>query len=178
MNSDDPILFLDIDGVLAPSECYFRPRESFWRKHKWAAELKVPYSFDALCVKVLNRILLETGADIVLTSDWKKKWDLDQLRIIFENNRVISFPIDITCNEIVSVDEHVGQQKNRAFQIGEYVTSRGLTNFAIVDDLDIYPYIPYEFCHTFVKVIEREGIKQTMAYEKIMKVFNEKKRVL
>jgi hypothetical protein len=29
-----------------------------------------------------------------------------------------------------------------------------------------------------VKVIEREGIKQTMAYEKILKVFNEKKRVL
>lgn len=51
------IIFLDIDGVLALAF------GSMKRNNKWDA-----YPFDKKAVKVLNKILKETGAEIVLSS--------------------------------------------------------------------------------------------------------------
>lgn len=162
-------LFLDIDGVLCPSSYYFTQRETFWKKNEWARTLNVPYPFDPLCVKILNEITDRTKCEIVITSDWKTRWDIDQLREIFEMNRVACIPADTTCNDIVSVDSEIGMQRNRTYQIGQYVERNGIYQFAIVDDLELTQFIPLRFRDRFVKVIEREGIKQTSAKEKIIR---------
>ena len=67
-------IFLDIDGVLACDAQMYTNAKKFQKKREWAKELNVLYPFDPICVKVLNEILEATGAEIILSSDWKKFW--------------------------------------------------------------------------------------------------------
>ena len=55
------VIFLDIDGVLATTSCYGKGKNN-----KWGA-----YMFDQKAVVYLNFILSETGAEIILSSDWR-----------------------------------------------------------------------------------------------------------
>lgn len=52
--------------------------------------------FDAKCVAVLNFILQETGAEIILSSDWRHQYTLQEMREIFCHNNVIKGPIGFT----------------------------------------------------------------------------------
>ncbi len=80
------IIFLDIDGVIATSQCWGRGNDN-----KWDA-----YMFDPKCVAVLNFILKETGAEIVLSSDWKSHYSLFEMNEIFAHNGVLKGPISFT----------------------------------------------------------------------------------
>ena len=92
------IIFLDIDGVLATHKQYMMNRTNFHHNHEWASDLDVPYPYDDKCVKVFNEILEKTDADIVLSSDWRIRWDLEQLDKIFKANNIIKSPFDVTEN--------------------------------------------------------------------------------
>ena len=87
-----PTIFLDLDGVLCTFNEYMRPTSKFWQKHKEAKELRLPYQFNSKCVKVFNEILIITDADIVLSSDWRTHWNLQELDNIFKYNKVIKSP--------------------------------------------------------------------------------------
>ena len=64
------ILFLDIDGVLCTEECSKKPYHPVFF-----------YPFHIDCVNIFNHILLETNAEIVITSDWRKHLEFDLNRI-------------------------------------------------------------------------------------------------
>jgi hypothetical protein len=89
-------IFLDIDGVLATNKQFSRNREKFKHNYKWAEEYDVPYPYDEGCVKILNEIVESTGAQIVLSSDWKLHYNLGTMGKIFEANGIKTNPVDTT----------------------------------------------------------------------------------
>jgi len=80
------ILFLDLDGVICTTSCYGRGTDN-----KWGT-----YRFDSKCVSTLNFIIQETGCEIILSSDWRFHYTLQEIREIFEHNGVIKGPIGFT----------------------------------------------------------------------------------
>jgi len=150
-------IFLDIDGVLATHKQYMMNRKKFWDKNPIAKDTRMPYPFDPKCVKVFNEILDETGADIVLSSDWKMHFNLEELDTIFKFNGVNKSPIDITTNDVVSFGNLV---RNRAYQIGEYIQSHNITNYVVIDDLNISSYMSITNDEDkFVLTSDFEGLK-------------------
>ena len=145
-------------------------RKKFQDKNPIAKELNIPYPFDPKCVKVFNEILDETGADIVLSSDWKELFNLKDLDTIFKFNGVNKSPIDVTISELASFGN---QTMNRAFQIGEYVTRNNITNYVVIDYLNVgkYMVITNEE-NKFVLTNDFEGIKQLGIKNKIINILN------
>jgi len=163
-------IFLDLDGVLATNKQYMMNRKKFWEKNDIAKEIKIPYPFDPKCVKIFNEILDETGADIVLSSDWREHFSLEDLDKIFKFNGVNKSPIDITVSELASFGNLT---MNRAYQIGEYVTRNNITNYVVIDDLNVgkYMVITNEE-NKFVLTNDFEGIKQLGIKNKIINILN------
>lgn len=61
-----PLIFLDIDGVLVTQRMLIL-RHPLWHYNR----------FDPPCVSQLNRIIAETGAEIVVSSSWRHdNWDI------------------------------------------------------------------------------------------------------
>jgi hypothetical protein len=87
------VIFLDIDGVLATNKEFATNRTKFREKYLWAKELRVPYGWNKGCVEVFNEILDATNSEIVISSDWRFHWDLDELDKIFKVNGVKKSPI-------------------------------------------------------------------------------------
>lgn len=94
------ILFLDHDGVMIIDESGLF--------HWW-------------CVEVLNQILLETKCDIVVSSDWKLHYSLNQLKKIYINSGIIKRPIDVTPN--FKTDEYYRKFKTNSKNILEKIRS-------------------------------------------------------
>ena len=163
-------IFLDIDGVLATHKQYMMNRNKFWDKNDIAKELKIPYPFDPKCVKIFNEILDATGADIVLSSDWKIHFSLEDLDLIFKFNGVNKSPIDITTNDVVSFGNLV---RNRAYQIGEYIQTHNITNYVVIDDLNISNYMSITNDQDkFVLTSDFEGLKQLGIKNKVIIILN------
>lgn len=134
-------IFLDIDGVLVLEDA----PESYEDN---------PPPFDKECVKIFNEILSETNAIIVLSSTWKKVWDLKRLDFIFKFNGVIKSPLDITSD-----------LNNREKEITDYVQRKAVSDFVILDDmeLDIFP-------NHFVQCNMKDGLKQEGIKEKVIAI--------
>ena len=163
-------IFLDIDGVLATHKQYMMNRKKFWDKNDIAKDLRIPYPFDPKCVKIFNEILDATGADIVLSSDWKEHFSLKDLDLIFKFNGVNKSPIDITTSEIASFGN---QTMNRAYQIGKYITDNDITNYVVIDDLNVGKYMAItNEEHKFVLTDNFEGLKQLSIKNKIINILN------
>jgi hypothetical protein len=163
------IIFLDIDGVLATNKQFRMNRKKFQEKNKWAYEDNVPYPFDEKCVKILNEILDETDAEIVLTSDWRLHWDLIRLHNIFQNNGVIKSPRMVTKNRPISFGNIT---KNRAHEIDLFLKHFQFANYVIIDDLNVGDYLENKNTK-FIKTKDNEGIKQIGIKEKILKILTD-----
>lgn len=154
------IIFLDIDGVLCG------PQE--WGLNK-KPELFNSYPFNKKSVKVLNSILHETKADIVLSSDWRRYHDLKEIQIIFDMNCVCKSPIDFT-PELPPISYGWGGSSsldhNRSREINLYLQKHPeIIKWVAIDDLDLSVS---NFVHCRVP---SEGIKQTGIKSKILKYF-------
>lgn len=167
------IIFLDIDGVLATDKQFMLNRKKFQEKNSWAYDNNVPYPFDDKCVKILNDILKQTDAEIVLTSDWKLHWDLIRLHEIFENNKVTKSPRMVTKNNPVSFGN---LSKNRANEIDQFLDHFNYVNYVIIDDLDVGKYLKTGD-KRFVQTKDREGLKQLGTKEKIIKILSDENLV-
>lgn len=155
------IIFLDIDGILALAF------GSMKTDNKWDA-----YPFDKKAVKVLNKILKETDAEIVLSSDWKHHYSLKQLTEIFlEFNGVIKAPIDVTpalpTNAMYLESGRVAEIK---LWLKDNAEKLNVTHWVAVDDLEMAEtpikigLSNFVWCPKF-----NEGIKQIGIKEKILK---------
>jgi hypothetical protein len=160
-----PVIFLDIDGVLATDRQFFMSRARYHGRNPAAAELGAPYPFDPGCVDKLNEIVRSTGARIVLSSDWRLHWSLSDMGRIFRMNGLESVPYDAT-SELAMANLEMA----RAAEIGDYVQQNGLTDFVVIDDLNVGKFM----AHTgeqdkFFMTRSSEGLKQVGLAGKIVR---------
>jgi hypothetical protein len=171
MNSNKYI-FLDIDGVMATQAEWSTKKTS----KRYLKEFDV-YPFNEKCVKVLNKILKKTKAEIILSSDWSLYFTLEQMDEIFKINGIIKSPIDYV--KQLALKMSMDSNTNRGYSIDEYLAYHPeVQNYVIVDDLVITLYnerwtdnltIDYSrFVHCSRG--DFEGIKQTGIKEKILKI--------
>ncbi len=152
------ILFLDLDGVMATTSCYGRGKDN-----KWGA-----YMFDPKCVAVINFILQETSAEIILSSDWRHHYTLQEMREIFCHNNVIKGPIGFTTLSKSYTGDNL--ENGRADEIESWLKThcwKGDIKYVVVDDLNMSErlYPNFVLCPK-----ESEGIKQSGIKEKILEI--------
>lgn len=98
------ILFIDHDGVIClPTEHGGRfKKQKKWGERKLSmtpSEVPIQYRFDNFnkkSVKVLNRILEMTDAEMVVSSDWRRWANLEELGEYYELQGVIKKPVSLT----------------------------------------------------------------------------------
>lgn len=149
----DKVIFLDIDGVLATEECWLTTEKKFG---------KTIYRWNDKCVQILNEILTETGAEIILSSDWRKHFDLKTLDEIFKWNNVIKSPLDVTDEEKYKFSSNL--EVDRIHQIGRFLEKNSINFWVCVDDLNLKS----DIVKNFVQVDQEEGISYEGVKEKII----------
>ena len=192
------VIFLDNDGVICLSNNWGE------RAKKWANfkrdNPEVEFEnrpvicrfddFDDKAVKVLNEILEETGAEIVVSSDWRLHATLEELGEYYESQGIIKKPIavtdifkDIFPKEWNAFRFRAELELERSMEIGHWLENHPeVTHWVAVDDLDMGPeFLSKYFSHSededknpgltnFVLTPRsREGIKQSGVKEKILK---------
>jgi len=153
------ILYTDIDYVLSLGT------EIHPKMTKWGYVSR----FNKRAVEIYNEILEKTGAEIVISSDWKTHWSLEQLGEIFtEFARISKKPIDVTPgfpNRTIQKLEEF-----RAKEILRHVEDNKPESWVAIDDLDLRPWISEEhFVHLSRYM---EGIKQSGKRNEIIKKLN------
>lgn len=141
-------------------------RRKFQEKHPLTEELNIPYPFNAGCVKIFNEILSETDAKIVLSSDWRLYWNLEDLDKIFKFNGVIKSPEATTSFSKWKMSS--SSELDRIKQIEQYVAHSEITNWVAIDDLNLS-----DLGDRFVRTKDSEGLKQTGLKNKILKILND-----
>jgi hypothetical protein len=163
---DKAIIFLDIDGVLATNLQFFMNRAKFWRKNPEMEVLDVPYPWDKGAVDVFNEILDETGAEIVLSSDWRLYFSLSNLETIFKFNGVKKWPIAVTGEVFIASGN---QEMTRAAEIDDYIKEHNVTNYVVIDDLNIGKYMTSTGDDDkFFMTTNRDGVKKSGLKTKII----------
>lgn len=188
------VIFLDHDGVICLSTEWggrHKKQREFGRKmSEGIMEMPVEMRFDNFnrkAVKILNEILEETGAEIVVSSDWKRWATVEEMGEYYESKGIIKKPIAFT-PDLKHCDWHHGEfpwsrawdlEQCRIIEIKQYLNDHPeITHWVSVDDLRMgksgLDYsIQYEHewgLENFVETPKStEGIKQSGIKEKILK---------
>ena len=192
------VIFLDHDGVICLSTEW---GGRFKKQNKWGGrklsmttlEMPVEYRFDNFnekAVKILNEILEETGAEIVVSSDWKRWATVEEMGEYYESKGIIKKPIAFTPNlgQCTWYDNWAWSSEwdlemTRVIEIKQYLHDHPeITHWVSIDDLDMGKTGKkwgVEFEHdwaldNFVLTPRgNEGIKQSGIKEKIIKFLND-----
>eukprot|EP00747_Dinoflagellata_sp_TGD_P183740 gnl/TRDRNA2_/TRDRNA2_38850_c0_seq1.p1 gnl/TRDRNA2_/TRDRNA2_38850_c0~~gnl/TRDRNA2_/TRDRNA2_38850_c0_seq1.p1 ORF type:complete len:190 (-),score=45.39 gnl/TRDRNA2_/TRDRNA2_38850_c0_seq1:111-632(-) len=114
------LLFLDVDGVLHPNN-----QAAALSRGLAAVD---DCCFVPSCMEQLHRVVAQTGAEIVLSSDWRR---FDTSRAVL-TDALAKYGMHF--ERWTSVADKEG---GRADQILEFVQKDGADRFAVLDDLDI-----------------------------------------
>jgi hypothetical protein len=187
MENKKSILFLDNDGVICLHNNW-GGRQKKWEKFRklnpditlWdSAPVDVRFDdFDKKAVKVLNQVLEETGAEIVISSDWKLHATLDELGEYFLSQGISKKPIDMTPN-LGDFDPTANGlfmwkgwlEKKRILEIQQYLElNPHVEKWVAVDDLNMSPEFNggYGLDNFVLTPRMTEGIKQSGIKEKII----------
>lgn len=193
------IIFLDHDGVICLSNNWggrYKKQRKYGRKmSQETRELPVDVrfdNFDQKAIGVLNEILEETGADIVVSSDWKRHATTEELGQYYEQQGIIKNPIDCTplfkdLAEECKIpkygefpwDRNNNLEQERHFEILEWLKNHPeVTHWVAVDDLhmgihiEASTYGPHDRDWGLENFVwtprDSEGIKQTGIKDKIL----------
>jgi hypothetical protein len=187
------VLFLDNDGVICLSNNW-GGRTKKWAKYRSAnpdsskerkdAPVSVRFDdFDKKAVKILNEILEETGAEIVVSSDWKLHATLEELGDYYESQGIIKRPIAVTTNlgQCTWYNDQVwvwsprwNLEMTRVIEITQYLHDHPeVTHWVAVDDLNMgkngEDWKNWGIDNFVLTPKSSEGIKQLSIKEKILK---------
>ena len=192
------IVFLDNDGVICLSNNW---GGRFKKQNEWGGrklsmtsrEMPVEYrfdNFDKKAIKVLNEILEQTGAEIVVSSDWRLHANLEELGEYYLNQGIIKAPIattdmynDLFPSEWSSFRTRSNLELERSMEIQHWLDNHSeVTHWVAVDDLNMsIQSLSNHFTSkdesdkkpgltNFVLTpLSREGIKQSGIKEEILK---------
>lgn len=183
------ILFLDCDGVICLANNW-GSRVKKRKKDKISLVMNDPdveakYRFDYFdkkAIKVLNQVLEETGAEIVVSSDWRLFATLEELGEYFLSEGIIKKPIAFTKRYIGcdKPDEFEWKrstmyEQQRCIEVRQYLIDHPeVTHWACIDDLQLGEKDSYGFdrkwgLSNFVHTPRmNEGIKQSGVKEKLL----------
>jgi len=197
------VIFLDNDGVICLANNWgsrLKKQEKWGGKKLSMSNKEIPLeyrfdNFDQKAVKVLNEILEETGAEIVVSSDWRLYATLEELGDYYQSQGIIKRPIGFT--EVFHftnwknegfVPDHGEfdwsrteyREQERHFEIMRYLGNYpSITHWVAIDDLhmginvDASSYGPFEREWGLSNFVwtprDWEGIKQSGVKEKVLK---------
>jgi len=123
------IVFLDFDGVLNYSD-FIQSRVKPKHMSDYAGWKKFHEGLDPGNVENLNRIIEETGAEIIISSSWRILYTVKQLKIILKSNG-FRFP-----EKIVGRTDSLGGDKRRGDEIKKWLIDHRCEDavFVIIDD--------------------------------------------
>ena len=192
------VIFLDNDGVICLANNW---GSRFKKQNKWGgrklsmsmSSIPIEYrfdNFDEKAVKILNEILEETDAEIVVSSDWQNFATLDELGEYYESQGIIKKPIGVT-KEIGDVDfekydkmpwnRDLDLEQHRSLEILEWLEAHEeVTHWVAVDDLHMGVHVENSWrgaydredwgLENFVWTPrDNQGIKQSGIKDKILK---------
>lgn len=185
------VIFLDNDGVICLSSNWGsryrkRKRDSFVTAYDLDTNTDLPIpvnyrldDFDTKAIKVLNDILTETGAEIVVSSDWKLHATVEELGDYYISQGIIKRPIAKTPNLMefdsltASLFNYKGwSRKARILEIEKYLEDNPeITHWVAVDDLNMSPKLNdgHGLSNFVLTSRAHEGIKQSGIKNKILK---------
>lgn len=148
------VIFLDHDGVICLSTEW---GGRYKKQKKWGGrklsmtpiEIPMVYRFDNFndkAIKVLNEILEKTGAEIVVSSDWKRWCTVEEMGEYYESQGILKKPIAFTPN--LSECDNYGDdfpwsrewdlEQTRTLEINQYLKNHPeVTEWVAIDDLDM-----------------------------------------
>ena len=103
------VVFLDIDGVLAPIRRWDRYGD-----------------LDPACIQVLNEIVARSGADVVVSSTWRHGKTVAELQEILEAEGFTGFVLDKTPTGAPGAD--------RGEEIAAWLAEHAVVGCVIIDD--------------------------------------------
>ena len=186
------LIFLDHDGVICLSNNWGGRTKKFAKYRsanpdtsKVIKDAPVTFRFDDFdkkAIKILNKILEETGAEIVVSSDWKLYATLEELGEYYEEQGIIKKPIALTDNLkdcTVHGDDFIwstmwDSEQMRTIEIKQYLHDHPeVTHWVAIDDLNMgkigEPWKDLWAIDNFVLTPKsNEGIKQLGIKEKIL----------
>jgi hypothetical protein len=195
-------LFLDHDGVICLSTEWggrFKKEKKFRDETGVQRKLSSPHyglpvdcrfdNFNKKAINVLNSILEETGAEIVVSSDWKRWANVEEMGEYYLSQGIIKKPIDFTpslsqCtnydNDTFPWSRQWDLEQTRSIEIKQYLQDHPeITHWVAVDDLNMGKtglYYSMEFEHEWgldnfvLTPLTNQGIKQSGIKEKIVKL--------
>ena len=146
------VIFLDNDGVICLSNNWgsrnTKRRKAGLRSSVPSLELPVDIrfdNFDKKSVKILNEILEETGAEIVVSSDWRFYATLEELGDYYTSQGILKKPIAVTGmfkdlfpREWSSLRFRADLELERYMEINHWLENHPeVTNWVAVDDLNM-----------------------------------------
>ena len=192
------IIFLDHEGVICLSTEWggrFKKQREAGRKLSQSIEsLPVKARFDNFnkkAIKILNEILEETNADIVVSSDWKRWANVEEMGEYYESQGLKKKPIGFTkflqdCEvpQNFPWSRTYDLEQSRSLEIKQYLQDHPeITHWVAVDDLNMgipqtnetWGEIEMDWVLTNFVLTPKgsEGIKQTGIKEKIIKFLND-----
>ena len=185
------LVFLDLDGTICLSNNW-GGRSKKWAKYRSEnpetskfindAPVEVRFDdFDKKAIKVLNEILEETGAEIVMSSDWKCHANLEELGEYFLSQGILKKPVGVTkllgqCNQPENYPwlRKWDVEQSRSLEILQYLFDHPeVTQWVAVDDLDMgkngEEWKDWGLDNFVLTPSRTEGIKQSGIKEKIIK---------
>lgn len=147
------VIFLDNDGVICLHENWGSriKKQKEWGGRKLSMsswEIPIEYrfdNFDKKAVKVLNEILEKTGAEIVVSSDWRFHATLEDLGTYYLSQGIIKKPFDVTQQfkdiyprEWSQLRFRADLELERSMEIQHYLDNNPqITQWVAVDDLNM-----------------------------------------
>jgi hypothetical protein len=147
------VIFLDNDGVICLSTEW---GNRYKKQKKWGgrklsmsnSEIPLPYRFDNFnkkAVEVLNSILEETNAEIVVSSDWRYYASLEELGDYYTEQGIIKKPISVTeifkdiyPSEWTKLRSRAELELERSMEIQHWLNNHPeVSNWVAIDDLNM-----------------------------------------
>lgn len=183
------VIFLDHDGVICLASEWggrHKKQKELGRKmSQGITEIPVEMRFDNFnkkAVKILNEILEETGAEIVVSSDWKRWANVEEMGEYYESKGIIKKPIAFTpdlkdCTvhgNLFIWSPEWDLEQCRSIEIRQYLADHPeVTHWVAIDDLNMGKGEDWREAwglDNFVLTPRRmEGIKQSGIKEKILR---------
>ena len=188
-------IFLDHDGVICLSTNW-GGRTKKWSKYrsenpesssdKRDAPVEVRFDdFDEKAVRILNQILEETGAEIVVSSDWKRWANVEEMGEYYESKGITRKPIALTPDLGDCTWENEDRENwvwsprwdlemSRVVEIRQYLHDHPeITHWVAIDDLHLgktdESWKNWGLTNFVLTPRSNEGIKQSGIKEKILK---------